>query len=361
MSSEWNRPAVGIVRVERQLERELAGLLGPRRLRRFVALDGKFKALPQPGQPGERSSPAPGDVILDVGLDWKTWGQGSTRHYEALRRKTGVRVVTCCHDVIPVLFPHYMLDRNAPARFSDYLKHLTRGSDVVLCISRRTELDYLAFCDEAALKAPRTAILPLGDDVPDAAGEVSERVRAIAQQRYILFVSTLEKRKNHEALYRACHLLARAGHRADIPRVVFVGMHSGGVEELAHDLGDDPAVKGLFVHLDRVNDAELNLLYRNAFFCAYPSLYEGWGLPVGEALSMGKFVLCSDRGSLPEVGGDLVRYLDPWHAQAWADAILEYARNPAEVARLEAQVRKRYTPRRWRDAAQVVAGLITAP
>ena len=73
--------------------------------------------------------------------------------------------------------------------------------------------------------------------------------------------------------------------------------------------------------LGHANDAELRALYENCEFFVYPSLYEGWGLPVAEALAFGKFVLASDRGSIPEVGGDLVEYIDPWNASAWAEAI----------------------------------------
>jgi glycosyltransferase involved in cell wall biosynthesis len=62
-------------------------------------------------------------------------------------------------------------------------------------------------------------------------------------------------------------------------------------------------------------------LYEHALFCVFPSLYEGWGLPVAEALALGKPVICSDRGPLPEVGGNLVEYIDPWDLPGWVDAI----------------------------------------
>lgn len=101
--------------------------------------------------------------------------------------------------------------------------------------------------------------------------------------------------------------------------MVFVGMEGWGVGELLKDIELDPLTRGLIVRLNRVSDAELRVLYEAARFCVFPSMYEGWGLPVGEALSMGKVVICSNRGSLPEVG-EVVRYVDPRNPQAWADA-----------------------------------------
>jgi hypothetical protein len=95
-------------------------------------------------------------------------------------------------------------------------------------------------------------------------------------------------------------------------------------------------------------------LYRSAYFCAYPSLYEGWGLPVGEALACGKAVIASGEGSIPEVGGDLVTYLDPWNPRAWANEILRLVDAPDVVQAIEARVRESYTARSWNDTAQTV-------
>ena len=70
-------------------------------------------------------------------------------------------------------------------------------------------------------------------------------------------------------------------------------MPGWGVGDLLKDIELDPLTKGMIVQLNHVNDAELLRLYESSMFCVFPSLYEGWGLPVGEALSLGKAVLCS--------------------------------------------------------------------
>jgi hypothetical protein len=111
------------------------------------------------------------------------------------------------------------------------------------------------------------------------------------------------------------------------------------------------------MRMNHVNDAELNLLYKNALFCLYPSLYEGWGLPIGEALAMGKLVIASDKGSIPEVGGSFVHYVEAWNPYAWAEAIIDFVKHPEKIILREKQVLAGYKARKWSDTAQTVKEL----
>ena len=200
--------------------------------------------------------------------------------------------------------------------------------------------------------------LPLGDNMPSGGGEISLEVEEVASQPFILFVSSIERRKNHEVLYRAYHLLCKEGKRSQLPKLVFVGMPGWGVGDLLKDIELDPLTKGMIVQLNHVNDAELLRLYESSMFCVFPSLYEGWGLPVGEALSLGKAVLCSDRGSLPEVGGDLVRYVDPWSPRAWADEIFRMAIDETWRLESEQKAKAEYHLRTWAEGAMSVKDAI---
>jgi glycosyltransferase involved in cell wall biosynthesis len=131
-------------------------------------------------------------------------------------------------------------------------------------------------------------------------------------------------------------------------------MQGWGVGDLLKDIELDPLTRDLIVRLHHVTDAELRALYDAAKFCVFPSLYEGWGLPVGEALSLGKAVLCSDRGSLPEVGGDLVRYVDPWSPRAWADEIYRLATDDVWRLGWEDKAKSEYGLRTWDETGVAV-------
>ena len=408
-SANWHRPPVGIVRVERALAQHLQAQLGDERLKLCVWKDDGFvewvptqsvvppkvtnavdAILPRTASfdlarpylvralmkfaktelPGENRSaelqvsvptrkqlpahPAPGDFIISVGLDWDN--QYTERFY-ALSKKQGLRIITCCYDLIPVLFPQYCVGEVAK-RFTEYFLQLSWGSEAVLCISEQTRRDYAQLCDELGAPNRKTVVIPLGDNIPTGSAGIGDEVRVVTQTPFILFVSTIERRKNHEVLYRAYHLLARRGLLKLLPKLVFVGMPGWGIGDLMKDIELDPLTSGLIVQLNHVTDSELGQLYKHALFCVYPSLYEGWGLPVGEALAVGKAVISSDEGSLPEVGGDLVRYVSAWDPNEWADAIREYLENPQLIRDAEHKVQVGYKPRQWSETAKTVRQLI---
>jgi glycosyltransferase involved in cell wall biosynthesis len=177
-------------------------------------------------------------------------------------------------------------------------------------------------------------------------------------------VSTIERRKNHETLYRAYTRLVEAGE-ANLPLLVFVGMPGWGVNDLMADLRLDPRTKDLIKLLHHVNDADLARLYQHALMTVFPSLYEGWGLPVAESLAAGKCCLASGVASIPEVGGDLVDYVDPWNVPAWSERLLWYFNNPSLVADKEARIKESYQPMSWPKCAEDVfshaRGLMTRP
>jgi glycosyltransferase involved in cell wall biosynthesis len=143
-----------------------------------------------------------------------------------------------------------------------------------------------------------------------------------------------------------------------VPLLVFAGKPGWGVTDLMSDIALDPVTQGRIQLVHGASDAELSELYRHAVCCLFPSYYEGWGLPVAEALAHGKVVLASNSSSIPEIGSDLVTYLDPLNPREWARAMEEQMTIPDARAAREAVVRAGYRPHAWSaTAAQVAAAL----
>lgn len=410
-SANWKRPPVGVVRVEQTLCEELSKIYSKDRFKRCIWHENQFiEYVPKASEDAnnnakikninfpdsisfdlirqfliktfskfkfksnEQSSddlslsifdslsmvevakdkPCAGDILITIGLDWD---HPYTQELYNFKKKNGLKIITCCYDLIPVLFPQYCVG-DVAQRFKEYFTQLSWGSDVVLCISKQTKQDFLDLSTKLGSPECQTCVIPLGDNIPSEVGEISKQIINIVEKPYILFVSTIERRKNHEILYRAYHLLVRSGHYEIMPKLVFVGMTGWGIGDLLKDIEFDPFVQGLIIQLNHVNDAELNLLYKQALFCVYPSFYEGWGLPVGEALALGKAVISSNQGSLSEVGGDLVTYVDPWNPHAWAAAILNLIRNPTEISALENAIKQKYQVRSWHQTANVISDLV---
>ena len=149
------------------------------------------------------------------------------------------------------------------------------------------------------------------------------------------------------------------GCRKEIPDLYFVGMEGWGVSDLIKDVLYDPLLQGKIKILGRLNDDELESLYKRAYFVVFPSFYEGWGLAIIEAFLYGKFVLASDRGSLPEAGAGFAECIDPYDVNLWAEKILYYSRNPTEVKRREALIKSEWRPLKWSETAKTLATIVS--
>jgi glycosyltransferase involved in cell wall biosynthesis len=127
-----------------------------------------------------------------------------------------------------------------------------------------------------------------------------------------------------------------------------VGWQTGETLEALRSLGDR------CVMLGRVSDAALAELYRRCAVFCYPSLGEGFGLPVLEAMAAGAAVLTSNTSSLPEVGGDAVAYADPYDVQEIRAQLETLLRSPARRAQLGELARERSEQFSWERFAEIV-------
>lgn len=264
------------------------------------------------------------DVYLTGGLDWDN--KDLTKIYE-LKSKMQFKMVGFCYDLIPFYFPHLCVG-DVSNFFARYFTELSWCSDGIVCISKRSRDDLRNFVELAGSPMPNTKVIRLGSSVSKIKkSRPAARFQQLFKDGYILFVSTIERRKNHEVLYKAYVRLVERGFQ-NIPKLVFVGMRGWGVSDLINDITLDPRVKDRIVVYDDIGDDELSLLYQNCLFTVFPSLYEGWGLPVSESLAYGKYCVASGRGSIPEVAGELLEYIEPWDVEGWADQIQSLIEDP---------------------------------
>lgn len=315
------------------------------RIRAEHAAPGNAPVEMRPVTPDENT------VVISGGLGWEHM---DLRKLKALKEAKNFRYHSVVYDLIPILFPHFVVPAYAE-RFVEYFGELQRISDHVMCISEATRRDWLRFCDNRGDRPIPADVFPLGSDLGLLTrGESAPALpEALAGKRYALFVSTLEPRKNHRMLYDAWQECLKSG-LIDIERdrLVFVGRRGWLTGDLLHELSYNPATRDTIMVLNTVDDTQLKAIYRHCAFVVFPSHYEGYGLPVAEALGHGKPCVCSSSGSLSEIGGDLVIRLDPQDTQAWARALARYLSSPDELAAWTARVASEYRPVTWDAAAQ---------
>ena len=155
-------------------------------------------------------------------------------------------------------------------------------------------------------------------------------------------MGTIEPRKNYQLLIRAFNHVLK---KTDL-NLVILGKPGWLAEDICFEIKTHPDYGSRIHHLDQVPDAQLDVLYRNAWLSVIPSLYEGFGLPVIEALARGCPTICSTAGSLSEVGADNVNFFSPHSENELAVMIMKLSSDRAAYDQLRNAARD-YRPSNW--------------
>ena len=272
--------------------------------------------------------PGPGDIMLTCGLAWDfvPWAAVAK-----LKQDTDMRVICICYDLIPILFPNFI-----PGNHDLYLSHFLNMLDLadhIPCISHATEADVLRFAAAQGRTAPASSVVTLGADLPskpDAAGLPPGLASRFKSGRFAIAVGTFEIRKNYGLLLDTWEALVKdASFDLDL---VIVGMRGWHADAVIEKFEASPLF-GKRVHwLRGLGDPALSWLYQHAHVSLFPSLYEGWGLPVVEALMHGCPVIASNRGSVPEAGIGVATIVDPDDKAAWIEAVRRIANARGQAA-----------------------------
>ena len=306
-----------------------------------------------PAQPFDAQA-RPDDTLLVLSAGWQF--PGHAERIGALLRRHGMKLGICIYDIIPLLRPEWC-GRGMAEDFGRWFTAITPLCSLVMSCSQATLDDMAPLLPAAGVRTARIALGSLFTMPP-----APERPFAHlpAPGSYVLFVSTLDVRKNHILLFRLWRRLLAERPRAEVPRLVFAGRIGWAVADLIQQLDNANWLDGHIVLVKSPSDAELAALYRGCRFTIYPSLYEGWGLPVVESLDFGKPVLASNATSLPEAGGTLARYFDPDNLNDALAALCAVLDDPAGLAAWEARVRAEFRPTPWSQTAAELLALVDA-
>jgi glycosyltransferase involved in cell wall biosynthesis len=294
----------------------------------------------------------PGDVLLLLG---ETWGQHDFSLLRELRRDQGLRVAVLCQDLIPLKFPQLFESEEFVEGCRALARFLAQDADLTIAISNSTRADIAQAAGAAGGLKGRLVTLRPGADFDMAANPQQPAEPAdLSPGNFVLSVSTIQARKNFDLLYRLWRRFCEQ-KLPGLPKLVIVGRKGFGSGDLLWQIAHDPLVQGSIVLLQGASDSELSWLYRNCLWTLYPSLYEGWGLPISESLNHGKLCLASDSSSLPEAGQGLARHFDPLDFRAWEAAIRELVSSPEIVAAAERRIRQTYRPMTWQQSGEQLA------
>ncbi|WP_205696683.1 glycosyltransferase family 1 protein [Conexibacter sp. SYSU D00693] len=312
------------------------------------ALDARFSwsliGLPDPAWhavAAVRASRA-ADVVLSTNSYLTAWGTW---------KPTAIYV----HDLISLVEPGWAQPRAGRIERATIRPALRRAA-ALPCNSQATLDDLVRLFPAVASKA---SVIPLAADPPRGAvglepGEVAAR-HGLRERQFVLAAGTLEPRKNLERLIAAWAALpddVRAGKALAL--VGPTGWDAGPILDAARANPDEVKLLGF------VSDDELRALYAGCAAFAYPSLYEGFGLPVLEAMAAGAPVLTSSISSLPEVAQDAALLVEPHHVLAITEALRRLLTEPRLADRLRDLGPQRAAAYSWERTAREHLTLLRA-
>ncbi|MGJ0511376.1 glycosyltransferase family 4 protein [Methylocystis sp.] len=287
-------------------------------------------------------------VLLDA-----SWGMLS-EHQPFIQglADVGGQLVTVLHDLIPLIHP-LSVSPEMTDEFNEWFEKIVLRSDRIICVSKSTAMDligYVARNDLATKPHLRIGWWRLGADFDDEeSASPSAEAKAVTANEtpYFVSVGTLEPRKGYPIALEAFERLWLRGVNA---RYVIIGRAGWQSESLVHRIKQHWEFGRRLLWLDKASDADLRHCYTHACALVYPSMIEGFGIPLVEAGRYGLPVIASDLPVFHETGGDHVRYFNLLDSIDLADKIEKLYREP---------IKKEEMPiYSWDDSARNLANLI---
>lgn len=271
-------------------------------------------------------------VLSDIKKTGAAIFHGLSNELPAGIKKSGTKSVVTVHDLIFERHPEtYNFDERYTHRWK--IKQACEEADAIIAISDQTKQDLINFyrVEEQKIYTIYQSCNPIFEQEVSAENKNLTREKYHLPSAYFLFVSSITARKN---LIAICHAMILLKKKLDIPLVI---IGDGKKEkEAVKKLADENGIADQMIFLNElsvskeetfISAADFPAIYQQAIALIYPSIFEGFGLPVLEALWSRTPVICSNTSSMPEVGADAALYFAPDNYEVLANNMLQVATN----------------------------------
>lgn len=287
-------------------------------------------------------------------IPWGEWWDQNWLDLVKRLPENGVGIYPICHDVLPMVVPQFSGNSSSLEAFVTQVFPISKR---VLAVSKCSKRDLLAWMKKSKLSTPDVRVFRLGENFTfqksKAIGSIAKKY-SIEKEKYIVYVSTIEPRKNHALLYYVYKLAKSRG--ITLPKLLIIGRVGHDSDVLINTMQLDPEINKDIEICNNVDDTELNWLYENCLFSITPSFYEGWGMSVLESIARGKSVVCSGTSSLLEMPKDCVMFFNPASADECLAAMQEMMK--PKVLEKYRNNAKKYTPHSWDMSYQQVLEIL---
>lgn len=257
------------------------------------------------------------------------------------------RLIYTLYDLGFAITPDWTTESNRIGCFEGIFRSSVEA-DWVIAISESSRAHYLQTFPHFPADRIRVVSPCSRFSDPSSSGTRPQTVHGLTAGEFWLSVGTIEPRKNQHMLAKAYARYLDAGGRA-MPLVL-----AGGKGWLMDDFQEylvELGISDRVILTGYVSDDELIWLYQNCYANLYPSLFEGFGLPVLEGMQFGAATICSNTTSMPEVAGNAAIQLSPHDIEAWSQNMLELAADDAKRRSWSAAARQRAEQFSWKRSA----------
>ena len=234
----------------------------------------------------------------------------SPAHYAP--RFCPVPIVVTIHDLSYFIYPDEFLKKDL-YQLKNWTKYSVDKASKIIAVSKTTKKDLMKFYN---LPEGKIEVVYNGFE-KNIGDRTCDRTSEVKKDKYLLFVGTIQPRKNLSVLIRAFNKFIQTNQGF---KLVIAGKKGWLFEEIFEEV-EKLNLKNKIIFTDHVSDKKLVSLYKNAFCFIMPSLYEGFGIPILEAMAYGCPVISSFTSSLPEIGGEACLYFDPNNLNDLTDKI----------------------------------------
>lgn len=266
----------------------------------------------------------------------------------AIPLKSSSKIIVTVHDIIPILYPELTSEKIESKKYLKILKESCNRADIIVTVSEYSKNDIIRYL---GVDSKKIRIVSPGIELEEYEKVKEEEIKKIKEkyklnERFILFLGTLEPKKNIINIIKGFE-------RANLKNIkLVIAGGKGWKYDKIFETYENSLYKDKIQILDYINEEDKIALYKQAKLFIFPSLYEGFGMPVLEAMAAGTPVITSNISSLPEVTGNAALLVNPHDIDEIAKAIEEVMSNKKleeEMIREGLEQAKKFT---WKNSVK---------
>ncbi|MEN3237870.1 glycosyltransferase [Methylobacterium ajmalii] len=296
--------------------------------------------------------------LLSVGCTW--WIPNFTAAVNEARYKFKIIYASFVHDLIPILARNFCQSQLIH-EFTQWIYTTLEQSDIIFANSENTAKDLVEVAKsvhdyESSPVVCKLNAKPLLQQTKEIS-TISKNIKDYTLGPFVIYVSTIERRKDHLLVFSAWIDLCKRYGDDSVPNLICVGKVASENDEAMQFYNSNPKLAQKVRIISDASDSDLHFLYNHCLFSIYASRYEGWGLPVTESLYYNKIPLIANNTSLIEAGEQFAAYFETGNKNSFIDAITHLIFNSDYRRRLENKA-KSVQPRNWSDIAKFIISII---